>query len=409
MSERVISKGALSPLAKLALCSLLLGLVSPNCVLDGCSPEKCQEVQNSNNICLECNSGYYKTVPYETCNKCYERCTACTDKTVCTACKDGYFLDSQQFCSSCPANCLTCESEKKCLTCSEGVELNTEGMCGEETASQEEKTEEKSKNSMVGQIIGYCVSALVVVFCCALTLAHQKRKEEEQEKARKAYREEQIREQRRQRALDEGNYNDIVEDPDFEEKEGVNTPSNREKHQRDSIEPISMFTKPKIKFPDASPKNLNLPRGSLLVKQIKKVGTENNPSFGPLLTPAMEDYTPSKSRPSLVSPSNNLRNMIKNNPSKVSTENDSKLKDLNLSTPKLKEAKESKESKESKDHSQPRASKNPHLINVSPPPSALPIPCSSPSKINPDGGIVFKRNKKDKHQDKEEKKKEEDI
>ena len=46
---------------------------------------------------------------------------------------------------------------------------------------------------MVGQIIGYCVSGLMLIICCIVTILYQKKKQEDEERARKAYKEEQMK------------------------------------------------------------------------------------------------------------------------------------------------------------------------------------------------------------------------
>ena len=182
--------------AGLQLCSLLLYVathVDCQCVITGCASGECY-MDGGQSKCRLCLDGFYRTSTALSCNPCQSRCKTCEFFAQCSTCKAGYYLDTvQSFCGSCPTGCLECDSSNSCSRCEAGLAFNeTVGECTDGSATEAAAAAEpKKKSSLVGQIIGYCVSGVVLVLCCTITLLHQKRKQEEEEAARKQYKLEQ--------------------------------------------------------------------------------------------------------------------------------------------------------------------------------------------------------------------------
>ncbi len=182
--------------ASLRFCSLLLYIatqVSCECVIAGCVVGECY-LDGGQSKCRVCLDGYYRTSTALSCSPCQTRCKTCELFAQCSTCKAGFYLDTvQSFCGSCPSKCLACDSFDSCSKCEEGLAFNaTIGECTDGAASEPAApAATKKKSSLVGQIIGYCVSGVVLILCCTITLLHQKRKQEEEEAARKQYKLEQ--------------------------------------------------------------------------------------------------------------------------------------------------------------------------------------------------------------------------
>lgn len=190
-------------------------VVHGQCIVTGCTPGECY-VESGSNKCSKCLDGYYRTSTLQICNVCQSRCLTCSSFSQCLTCKVGYYFDqSQNFCSSCSNKCSECTSGSSCTKCEEGYSTNSNGSC--EEATQTDSTSDNKSTSLVGQIVGYCISGCVLILCCVITLLHQKRKQEEEEAARKAYKEEQDKIERANGRRDE---EDIVEDQDFDRGSG---------------------------------------------------------------------------------------------------------------------------------------------------------------------------------------------
>ena len=97
--------------------------------------EKCKECDNQNNVCLNCNYGYYLPIDDELkieCKSCsLNNCKSCHGtkiEDICDACESGYEkeIESGKI-KKCKLNNCEIGEEEKCLTCS-GIE-NECGSC----------------------------------------------------------------------------------------------------------------------------------------------------------------------------------------------------------------------------------------------------------------------------------------
>jgi len=78
-------------------------------------------------ICDQCEDAYVKND--KVCAKCPTNCNTCTNEQgtmTCSACKDGYALDSNKACVKCPSNCDECTAtgSLRCKTCATGYSLS---------------------------------------------------------------------------------------------------------------------------------------------------------------------------------------------------------------------------------------------------------------------------------------------
>lgn len=200
---------SINKLLKVSLCLVMfVQAIFAQCPMTGCN--NCSTV-NGSTVCSQCSDGYYQGIVQKVCYPCQSKCTTCTYSDNCQSCKDGFYLDtSQNFCISCADKCTKCTEASTCTECEEGHSLNNEKLCATTEAASSGKS-----SSLVGQIIGYCVSGVLLIVCCVITLLHQKRKQEEEEEARKKFKEEQARLERTNRP-DGNRDSDVVEDLEFD-------------------------------------------------------------------------------------------------------------------------------------------------------------------------------------------------
>ena len=83
----------------------------------------------TNSITLRRN---FITSFYHFCSPCLDFCENCdTDPSICSACADGYYLDSASVCKKCNDECLMCNGPDRsnCTRCVSGKYVNTYGNC----------------------------------------------------------------------------------------------------------------------------------------------------------------------------------------------------------------------------------------------------------------------------------------
>lgn len=78
-----------------------------------------------------CKSGFFQTVLFSSCVKCFEGCLVCgDDPNICEKCSDYYFLNpSTKKCAVCPSNCVICSSASVCTVCKNGYLVASDGTC----------------------------------------------------------------------------------------------------------------------------------------------------------------------------------------------------------------------------------------------------------------------------------------
>jgi hypothetical protein len=119
---------------------------SPSGICSECAITHCR-VCSPEDICLECQSGYYIDISKVDknygevciacnganqqivkgkycygCQDCTPNCVLCESENWCDTCENGYYKDSKKLCVRCPDSCLTCQminggAYVECLTC----------------------------------------------------------------------------------------------------------------------------------------------------------------------------------------------------------------------------------------------------------------------------------------------------
>lgn len=208
-------------MAKLTLSLSILILACNLCIAQECLPgcQTCYQ-QGPTTLCSACKTGFYKTLITETCVRCLVKCSLCSSDQVCSACSSGYFLEGSS-CKPCIANCDECTNATTCSFCMVGSTRISDTEC---RSGENSGTPEPAKQSLTGQIIGYCISGVVFVFCCVIGILYQKKKMEDEEEGRKKFKEEM-----RQKRIDRG---EAVSDMGAEDEEGAVESPHREREEQ---------------------------------------------------------------------------------------------------------------------------------------------------------------------------------
>lgn len=110
-----------------------IGYFGPGCNFP--CPDSCIQCKNHNAAsgtsplfldvanCTECIDGHYSTSDIFQCqHACPDPCHSCESDSICTLCKDGYFLEGT-LCETCESSCATCASFIECRSCVLGFYL----------------------------------------------------------------------------------------------------------------------------------------------------------------------------------------------------------------------------------------------------------------------------------------------
>ncbi|KAH0576091.1 Cysteine-rich membrane protein 2 [Spironucleus salmonicida] len=108
-----------------------------NCSTCETDTSKCKTCINNfdpsgGTACKNCLPAFFKQNKdgNETCTACSDNCTNCTSESACTACKDGFSLESNQCVSCADENCADCALNKnKCKKCVYNMYLNFRTQC----------------------------------------------------------------------------------------------------------------------------------------------------------------------------------------------------------------------------------------------------------------------------------------
>ena len=94
-------------------------------------------IMDGDEICLDCEKGYYLNVTYsdEECKKCPHDCGDCVYRSdtkiySCRACESGYrFSTPNLTCTKCPSHCSQCDDKNVCSACETGYALQESKSC----------------------------------------------------------------------------------------------------------------------------------------------------------------------------------------------------------------------------------------------------------------------------------------
>merc|ERR1712170_333865 len=97
---------------------------------------RCQSCKTENNTdsCVTCHMGYFKPAEGQTKAACVDpetkvdNCLYYSDKTTCSTCMAGYYLDTNKCVANTQDDCFA-ETNKKCTVCYGGFLPNSEGAC----------------------------------------------------------------------------------------------------------------------------------------------------------------------------------------------------------------------------------------------------------------------------------------
>lgn len=100
------------------------------CALDNC--KACNGI--GVNDCTECNDGYYLhtfSTGAKECKVCEGGCTICSTATICSSCKEGYFLNTKSECENCHPPCTNCSGSDGsiCSKCEDKYYHTTDDKC----------------------------------------------------------------------------------------------------------------------------------------------------------------------------------------------------------------------------------------------------------------------------------------